>query len=296
VGAKINGKLVPLKHELKTGDIVEVVTSPHHTPSKDWLKVVKSSRARNKIRAWIKTEERKRSITLGKDICEKEFRRYSLNFAKLQKTGEIRKLATGFGFVAEDDLMAAVGYGKLSSHQLLGKLVPAEKLEEHQERKETRVGKIIEKLTKKSSSAIQISGVDDVLVRFGKCCNPVPGDDIIGFITRGRGVTVHAADCLLALESDPDRRIEVAWNRDKRAALPVKIRVACHDEKGILANISMAITNCEANISSATIQSTVDKRGINIFEIEITDLDHLNRVIKAIMQVKGVTKVDRMKN
>ncbi|GAM08206.1 GTP pyrophosphokinase [Geobacter sp. OR-1] len=296
VGAKVNGKLVPLKHELKTGDIVEVVTSPHHTPSKDWLKVVRSSRARNKIRAWIKTEERKRSITLGREICDKEFRRYSLNFSKLQKTGEIKKLAVDFGLVADDDLMAAVGYGKLSSHQLIGKLIPAEKLEQQQERKESRVGKVIEKLTRKSSSAIQINGVDDVLVRFGKCCNPVPGDDIIGFITRGRGVTVHTSDCPLARESDPERRIDVAWNRDKRAALPVKIRVFCHDEKGILANISLAITNCEANISSATIQSTVDKRGINNFEIEVTDVDHLNRVIKSIMQIKGVIKVDRLKS
>jgi GTP pyrophosphokinase len=192
--------------------------------------------------------------------------------------------------------MAAVGYGKLSFHQLVGKLIPAEKLEQQQERKESRVGKIIEKLTRKSSSAIQINGVDDVLVRFGKCCNPVPGDDIVGFITRGRGVTVHTADCPLARESDPERRVDITWNRDKRAALPVKIRVSCHDEKGILANISLAITNCEANISSANIQSTVDKRGINNFEIEVTDLDHLNKVMKSIMQIKGVTKVERLKS
>jgi GTP pyrophosphokinase len=296
VGAKVNGKLVPLKHELTTGDIVEVLTSPHHTPSKDWLKVVKSSKARNKIRAWIKTEERKRSITLGREICEKELRRYSLNYGKLQKSGELKKLAADFGLHAEDDLMAAIGYGKLSCHQLVSRLVPADKLEQQQERKESRVGKVIEKLTRKSSSAIQISGVDDVLVRFGKCCNPVPGDDITGFITRGRGVTVHTADCTLALDGDPERRISVAWNRDKRAALPVKIRVTCYDEKGILANISQAITNCEANISSASIHSTVDKRGINLFEIEVTDLDHLNRVIKSVMQIKGVTKVERLKN
>ena len=296
VGAKVNGKLVPLKYELRTGDIVEVVTSPHHTPSKDWLKVVKSSKARNKIRVWIKTEERKRSITLGREVCDKEFRRYSLNFAKLQKTGEIKKIAAEYGFHADDDLLAAIGYGKLSCNQLIGRLIPAEKMEQQQERKESRVGKVIEKLTRRSSSAIQISGVDDVMVRFGKCCNPVPGDDIVGFITRGRGVTIHTADCALALDSDPERRIDVTWNKDKRAALPVKIRVSCHDEKGILANISQAITNCEANIASASIQSTVDKRGINTFEIEVVDLDHLNRVMKNIMQVKGVTKVERLKS
>jgi len=296
VGAKVNGKLVPLKYELKNGDIVEVITSPHHTPSKDWLKIVKSSRARNKIRAWIKTEERVRSISLGKEIMEKEFRRFSLNLNKLQKTGELKRVATEFGYVGDDDLMAAVGYGKLSCNQVLGKLIPEEKLAEKQDLKESRIGKAISKLTGKSTSAIQIGGVEDVLVRFGKCCNPVPGDDIVGFITRGRGVTVHTADCPIAMDNDPERRIAVDWNRDRKAALPVKIRVSCHDQKGILANITLAITNCEANISSASIQSTVDRRGENIFEVDVTSLEHLNRVMNNIMKVNGVTHVERMKS
>ncbi|HOI15164.1 MAG TPA: bifunctional (p)ppGpp synthetase/guanosine-3',5'-bis(diphosphate) 3'-pyrophosphohydrolase [Geobacteraceae bacterium] len=296
VGAKVNGKLVPLKYEMKTGDIIEVVTSPHHTPSKDWLKIVKSTRARNKIRGWIKTEERKRSIVIGREVCEKEFRRYSLNFGKLQKNGELKRVAVEFGFVAEDDLMAAVGYGKLSCNQILGKLLSEEKLAETREQKETRVSKVLDKLTKKSTSAIQINGVDDVLVRFGKCCNPVPGDDIVGFITRGRGVTVHTADCSFALESDPERRVAVTWNREKSTALPVKIRVTCHDQKGILAGIALVIANCEANISSATVQCTVDKKGINLFEINVTDVDHLNRVIHSIMKVNGVIKVERLKS
>ena len=295
VGAKVNGKLVPLKYELKIGDIVEIVTSPHHTPSKDWLKLVKSSRARNKIRAWIKTEERKRSIALGREICEKEFRRYNLNFGKLQKIGELKKVATEFGLVGDEDLMAAVGYGKLSCNQLIGKLIPDHKMEEQKERKETRLTKVLNKLTRKSSDAIQISGIEDVLVRFGKCCNPVRGDEVVGFITRGRGVTVHAADCQFALEIDPERRVDVAWNQDKGTVLPVKIRVSCHDQKGILANITQVITNCEANIASAFVQSTVDKRGVNIFQVEVTDLDHLNRVINNIMKVSGVIKVDRLK-
>jgi GTP pyrophosphokinase len=296
VGAKVNGKLAPLKHELKTGDIVEVITSSHHTPSKDWLKIVRSPGARNKIRAWIKTEERKRSITLGREICEKEFRRYSLNFSKLFKGGDMKRVAAEFGFTGEDELLASVGYGKLSSNQLIAKIIPPEKLEQRQARKESRVGKVIEKLTRKSSNAIRISGVEDVLVRFGKCCNPVPGDDIVGFITRGRGVTVHTTDCQLALESDPERRIEIAWNKDEHVALPVKIRVTCHDRKGTLANISQAITNCEANIISASIQSTVDKRGENLFEIEVADLKHLTRVINNIMKLNDIIKVERIKS
>jgi GTP pyrophosphokinase len=295
VGAKVNGKLVPLKYELKTGDIVEVVTSPHHTPSKDWLKIVKSNRARNKIRAWVKTEERQRSVILGREVCEKDFRRYRLNYNKLQKSGEIKRVATEFGFVAEEDLLAAVGYGKLSCHQILGKLLSEEKLAETREQKETRVSKTMGKLNKKSTSAIQVNGIDDVLVRFGKCCNPLPGDEVVGFITRGRGVTIHTADCSFALESDPERRLEVAWNRDKETALPVKIRVTCHDQKGILANIAQVIANCEANISSASVHSTVDKKGENLFEIEVTDLEHLNRVLNNIIKVTGVIKVERLK-
>lgn len=295
VGAKVNGKLVPLKYELNNGDIVEIITSPHHTPSKDWLKIVKSSRARNRIRTWIKTEERKRSITLGREICEKELRRYSLNFAKLSKSGEVKRAAAEFGLHNEDDLLAAIGYGKLSAVQLAGKLAPEQKIDPQAEKPQSRVGKIIDTLKGKSSQAIQIGGVDDVMVRFGKCCNPLPGDEIVGFITRGRGVTVHSADCPLALGSDPERRVEIVWSRDKKSVLPVKIRVTCHDQKGILANISQAITNCEANIISAHIQSTVDRMGVNIFEVEVIDLDHLRKVMNAIQKLAGVNHVERLR-
>ncbi|HEX9023342.1 MAG TPA: TGS domain-containing protein, partial [Geobacteraceae bacterium] len=295
VGAKVNGKLVPLKYELKNGDIIEVITSPHHTPSKDWLKIVRSSRARNKIRNWIKIEERKRSLVLGRELCEKDLRKYSVNLQKIQKSGEFRKIAAEFGYAGDDDLLVAVGYGKISTGQIIGKLLPDEKVHERAERKESRLASVINKLKGKSSSAVEISGVDDVLVRFGKCCNPVPGDEIIGFITRGKGVTVHTADCQFALESDPERRIDVTWNKVKTAALPVKIRVICHDVKGILAGITTAITNSEANISSAHVQSTIDKRGENTFEVNVVDLGHLHKVMNAVMKVKGVIKVERIK-
>src|SRR6185369_5640472 len=146
-----------------------------------------------------------------------------------------KKIAAEFGFAGDDDLLAAVGYGKISAGQILGKLLPDEKLHERTERKESRLTSVINKLKGKSSSAVEISGVDDVLVRFGKCCNPLPGDEITGFITRGKGVTIHTADCPLAMETDPERRIDVAWNKLKTAVLPVRIRVLCHDIKGILA-------------------------------------------------------------
>jgi GTP pyrophosphokinase len=295
VGAKVNGKLVPLKYELKNGDIVEIITSPHHTPSKDWLKIVKSSKARNRIRIWIKTEERNRSISLGREICEKEFRRYSLNYNKLLKSGEIKNAATEYGLKSEDDLTAAIGYGKLSVGQLIGKLVPEAKLNILKD-KVDKAEKTKPSTRRKDTGAILISGVDDVMVRFGKCCNPLPGDEIIGFITRGKGVTVHVVDCPVAFGSDPERRIDVAWNREKHVPLPVKIRVTCYDHKGILADITQAITSCEANIISAHIQSTVDKMGVNTFEVEVTDIDHLRKVMNAITRLEDVVKVERLKN
>lgn len=296
VGAKVNGKLVPLKHELQNGDIVEVITSPHHTPSKDWLKIVKSSRARNRIRSWIKIEERKQSVVLGREICEKEFRKYSLNLQKLSKTGELKKISGEYGFSGEDDLLAAVGYGKIAAAQIIAKLIPEERLQARQEQKESRISSVISKLKGKSSSAVEVGGMEDIMIRYAKCCNPLPGDDIVGFITRGQGVTIHTSDCPFATEADPERRIDVTWAKGKSAALPVKLRVYCMDEKGILANMTLAITNAEANIVSAQIKSTVDKRGENIFELNVTDLSHLNRVMNAILRVKGVVKVERIKN
>jgi GTP pyrophosphokinase len=296
VGAKVNGKLVPLKHELQNGDIVEVITSPHHTPSKDWLKIVRSSRARNKIRAWIKIEERKRSIVLGREICEKEFRKYSLNLQKVIKGGELKKAANEYGFNSEDDLLAAMGYGKVSAGQVIGKLIPEERLQARQDQKESRITSVINKLKGKSSNAVEVGGMEDIMIRYAKCCNPLPGDEIVGFITRGQGVAIHTADCPFVAETDPERRIDVTWAKGKSAALPARLRVICMDEKGILAHMTQAITNAEANIVSAQIKSTVDKRGENIFELNVTDLNHLNKVMNALLKVKGVIKVERIKN
>jgi len=296
VGAKVNGKLVPLKHELQNGDIVEVITSPHHTPSKHWLKIVRSSRARNKIRAWIKIEERKRSIVLGRELCEKEFRKYSLNLQKVIKGGELRKIANEYGYNSEDDLLAAMGYGKVSAGQVISKLIPEERLQARQDQKESRITSVINKLKGRSSSAVEVGGMEDIMIRYAKCCNPLPGDEIVGFITRGQGVTIHTADCPFVAESDPERRIDVTWAKGKSAALPVRLRVFCMDEKGILANMTLAITNAEANIVSAQIKSTVDKRGENIFELNVTDLTHLNKVVNSLMKVKGVMKVERVKS
>ena len=295
VGARVNGKLVPLKTELHNGDIVEVLTSPNQTPSKDWLKFVRTSKARNKIRQWIKTEQREKSIELGKDLLEKELRKHGFSLNRALSSQELSDAVHELGFQTSEDLLAGVGYGKVSLGQIIGRVVPHEKLKAEPS-KPGRIGKVLEKIRKKPSSAIKIHGVEDIMVRFAKCCNPLPGDPVVGFITRGRGVTVHTTDCPHGLEADPERRIEVEWDMKKKASRPAKIRVFCVDQKGMLAGITGAITNSEANIISANVQSTDDHKGLNTFEVDVQDLDHLNRVINALLKVKGVYRVERMRN
>jgi len=294
VGARVNGRMVPLRTTLNNGDIVEVLTSKQHSPSKDWLAFVKTSKARNKIRQWVKAEQREKSIDLGKNLLEKELRKhgYSMNRAL---SGDVqKKLLADLGFGKIDDLLANVGYGKVTVGQVVNRVVPKEKISEDVEA--GRFEKVLDKLRRKPKSAIKIQGVDDILVRFAKCCNPVPGDPITGFITRGRGVTVHTADCPHVIDSDPDRWISVEWDISKQASRAVTIRIVCADRKGMLAAISSAITDNEANILSAHVQSNPDQGAINDFEIDIRDVDHLNKVISSIKKLNGVHKVVRIKH
>jgi len=295
VGARVNKRLVPLKTELMNGDMVEVLTSTNQTPSKDWLKFVKTSKARNRIRQWVKTQQREKSIELGRELLEKELRKFGRSLKKVLTSAEFKETYEDLGFHGADDILAAIGYGKISLGQVLGRIFPEEKPKPQPPRKGP-IGQVLEKIRKRPSNGIRIHGVEDILVRFAKCCNPLPGDPIAGFITRGRGVTVHTADCPHVLEGDPARRVDVEWDMRKKASRPVHIRVHCVDQKGMLAGITGAITTCEANIVSANVLSTPGHKGVNNFEVDVQDLDHLNRVIKAIMKIKGVYKVERLRH
>jgi len=296
VAAKVNGRLVSLRYQLKNGDVVEIITSTHHHPSKDWLKFVKTSRARTKIRQWIKTEERARSIALGKEICEKGFKRHGLDFYRMLKSGEIENLAkVGLNLAGVDNLLAGIGYGKLSIHQVLGKLLPEEKLEALEEKGVSAFKKVLQKLKKTPREAIIVKGIEDVMIKFARCCNPLPGDRIIGFITRGKGIAIHAMDCPNILNADLDRKIEVEWDKRLKATRPARIEVICRDEKGVLADMSSTISSAEANISSANIRTTPDKKAICTFEIEVNDLAHLTNIIKNLQRIKKVIKVERVR-
>jgi len=294
--AKVNGKIVPLKYELRSGDTIEVMTSPGARPSKDWLKFVKTTRAKTKIRQWFTAEEREKSITLGKEILEKELRKYNLQQAKLIKSGELAKVASEFSFQVVDDLIAAVGYGKVTTNQIIGKLLPQERLEEQKEGvEEGRLKHLIKKITRGPRDALLIKGVDNVMVRYAGCCNPLPGDRVVGFITRGRGMTIHTSDCQNAIDGDPNRKVEVEWDSTKEYIYPVRIRVYSEDKKGLLADISNSITSTEANIKNARVNTTEDNKAIGIFELEIRDLNHLKKVIKGLEKIKGVNRVERLR-
>jgi GTP diphosphokinase / guanosine-3',5'-bis(diphosphate) 3'-diphosphatase len=291
VGAKVNGKLVPLRTTLRQGDIVEIVTSPNQHPSRDWLKIVKSSRARSKINQWLKVEERARSIELGRELFEREAKKYRLNATALLGGDEMARAATDLGYPSPDDVLAAVGYGKASVHQLLNKLAPGATLETERARPAPAGAR-------KADQGVRIRGVEDLLVRFAKCCNPLPGDPIVGFITRGRGLTVHARDCLTVAKSvlDRERLINVEWDVEEPAKRPVRIAVYIgNDRPGLLSEITGAISSRNGNITKAEVTVTDDRRGINNFVVEVADLRQLQEIMTAIRGVADVMNVERVR-
>ena len=291
-GAKVNGRMVPLQYELKTGDTVEIITTKGHQPSKDWLNFVKSVKARSRIRQWIKTQEKERSLSLGREMCEKAFRKHRLNFNMFLKSKEMESVLEAFGFQTPDDLIANVGYGKVTPLQIINKYVPKAQTEDQSE---SILSKIIKRARKKKSSeGIVVKGIDDVLVKFGKCCQPVPGDPIIGYITQGQGVTVHRKNCVNALKMNPERRVDVEWNEDFTETYPVKIRVHSNDRFGLLADITGTLSKSGANILTAHAEIHEDKMVDSYFTISVESIDQLNRIISALKKVKFVQSVGRV--
>ncbi len=291
-GAKVNGRMVPLPHVLKTGDIVEIVTSKNHHPSKDWLNFVKTVKARSKIRHWIKVQETERSLTLGREMCEKAFRKERLNFNTLVKSEKMMKVVEQFGFKAVDDLIANVGYGKITPLQVLRKFAP--KVDE-EEVDESIFNKLMERVRKKKpKTGVLVKGVDDILIKFGKCCQPVPGDPITGYITRGYGVTIHRTNCVNALRMNPERQIEVEWNQEVTETYPVKIRIISQDRVGLLADVVGNISKFGANILNAKTETRENKMVDSFFTIGVEDTTHLEKIVSAVKKVKHVQEVKRV--
>ena len=311
-GAKINGKIVPLRYRLRSGDVVEILTSATQHPGKDWLKLVKTSRAISKIRAFLKHVERTKAKQLGQEILEREFRRFKTNLDKLSKTTEMAKAIRELGYKNLDDILVALGYGKLTPREISKAVIAPELLEKSTEEKEQGfLQKIISTAMRKSEArnVVMVSGMGDILIRFAKCCHPIPGDPILGFVTRGRGVTVHHAACKKALDSDNARRIDVGWTKlpapanspkeTKAPAVPrrtVKVRVFCDDQPGMLASMTQTISAQGVNISQASVRTMKDKRALCVFEVLVTGLDQLNKVISSLESKDGIISVERQKN
>ncbi len=294
-GARVNGKIVPLRYQLQSGDTVEIVTTANQQPSKDWLKLVKTPRAKGRIRAWVKAQQSSRSVAVGREILERDLARHQLDLAKLRGEGTLRRVAEELLQKDEDTLLAAVGYGKVTAQQVLGKLLSPEELERRREKGEGRLQRLLRMVSRQTKSGVQVSGVEDMLVRFGKCCSPLPGERITGFITRGRGVTVHALDCPKVLESDPQRRIDVQWEDGKGTPRPVRVEVTCIDQPGLLAAMSKAISSAGINITRAQVHALGDRKAQNVFELMVASADELNRVMRSLGRVRGVMKVARVR-
>ncbi|MBI5888544.1 MAG: bifunctional (p)ppGpp synthetase/guanosine-3',5'-bis(diphosphate) 3'-pyrophosphohydrolase [Deltaproteobacteria bacterium] len=299
-GARLNGRMVPLKTRFKNGDTVEIITAASHHPSKDWLAFVATPRARTRIRQWIKTEEREQSIVLGKEILEREFAKHGLEFTRMVKTGEMENMAKGaFSLAGMDSLFASVGYGKISVAKILGKILPPEKLADKAAQKFS-FRNVLDRLKPGGKpsmppAAVIVRGEDDVLVKFARCCNPLPGDEIAGFLTHGQGVAVHAAGCQNLLNIDRERRVDVAWDKKTKATRPVRIEVVSRNEKGILADMTNAIKAADANISSAEIKTSPENKAICTFEVEVNNLAHLKTIMHSLQKIKKVLKVERVK-
>jgi len=293
-GARVNGVLVPLGYELSNGDTIEIVTTASQTPSKDWLGMVKTSRAKTRIRAWLKYLERSRSLAVGRDVLERDLRKRGLDLKKLRKRGKLAEVAAAFGLKDDESLIAGVGYGKITTRQVLSRLLPTEDLD-GEETEEGMLRRLIRRVTG-SEPSVKVSGVDDVMVRFGKCCDPLPGEEIIGFITRGKGVTVHASECPQVLASDPQRQVQVAWESGSGGARRARLEVRCLDKPGMLAAITKSIGGAGVNISSAQVQSTRDEQAINSFEVVVQDAAQLNGVMRSIGKLRGVINVRRARD
>lgn len=294
-GAKVNGRMVPLKYELQNGDEVEILTSKNHTPSRDWLKFVKSGKARARIRQWIKTEERGKSLELGRELLTRELKKQRIAFADFMKNGA-EEIAAMFSFKSAEAMMIAVGYGKISALQIVKKFIRLVKqTEQAEETEETVVTRVAASEGKKSQDGLIIHGCNDIMVHLAKCCTPVPGDDVVGYITRGRGVSVHVENCPNIAHLEPERKIDVSWDATTDNAYPVNLMVVTTDQKGMLASVSNAISKEDANILEAKVTTSVDLSATFSFVIEVESGEHLKRVLSEIRKVSGVIKVERTK-
>ena len=303
IGAKVNGRMVPLRHKLRSGDIVEILTQPGHRPSRDWLGLVKSSRSRNKIKHWLNVHQRERAIEIGRKLIEKEARKYRIALKEI-KDEELMKVASGYGLGKVDDLMAGIGYGKYSARQILARVLPAGATPSiagdiESEGLTSQPGAIASVVRRVfgDHNAITVRGQGDMLVYRARCCNPIRGESIVGYITRGKGVAVHSMNCpnVQNLLYEPERKIDVEWARSESTptSYPVKLTVFCDDRFGMLKNITGIIGDAKSNIRNITAHTANSQASVEVV-LDISDLKHLETIIVGLRKIPGVHEVQRL--
>jgi GTP pyrophosphokinase len=294
MGAKVNGKIVPLKYVLQNGDMLEILTQPNRHPSRDWLGLAQTSRARSKIRAWLNANERERSLALGKELTEKEFRKYKMSIKKSVEDGQIESALTRLGLASLDDFYAAVGYGKVTAHALLSGLVPESELKV---KPEGVVSRAVRRALGRRESGVKVSGMDDMMISLARCCNPVRGEDIVGYISRGKGVSVHSVQCpnITQLMYDSERRIDVEWSsgKDDTSEFVVKVLLDVEDQPGLLAKIVSAVSDEKANIKNVEAKTFETSDAQITMNIVVSDRKHMEKIFQRMRRLKGVRAVER---
>jgi GTP pyrophosphokinase len=307
VGAKVNGRMVPLRTKLRTGDIVEIVTQKDHKPSQDWLTFVKSPRARNKIKHWLNEDQRRRAVDIGRKLLERAARKFKVPMSQIDDQ-DLGRIAGEYGVATAADLLAALGQGKHTARQVLTKLSPGiatpaepEPIEAKPGTSDAAMSDAVRKLHLSGSDSLQVEGQNDMLVYRARCCNPIRGEEIVGYVTRGKGVAVHARSCpnVQNLLYESDRRIAVEWARvgDQSAAraqrYPVKISVFCDNRAGMLKELTAVISDDNTNIRNVEARENEDGEAIVDFVVEAQDVRHLNRMVLGLRRVAGVRAVQR---
>jgi GTP pyrophosphokinase len=306
-GARINGRIVPLRSQIQNGDVVEILTSPNSSPSRDWLNFVKTSRARNRVRHWVAEQQRAESVELGRKLFEKEAARFHLAPKRIlnDSDGALKRIANEYGYGRVDDLLAAVGYGKLVPRNVIAKYLGPEKFAELEQKRESPIRskvsagvQAVKKFIRLGEDAIVVRGLDDLLVARARCCNPVRGEDIVGYITRGKGVAVHARRCTNVghLMVNPERVVEVEWatSSDAQASYAVKLLATTENRTGMIADVTNAIKDIKTNIRASSAAVSPDNRGRIEVTVEVFDLKHLDKVMSSIRRVPGVLDVERV--
>lgn len=288
IGARVNGKIVPLKYELQSGDTVEIITSKNQRPSKDWLKFVKTSKARNRIRHWINLAEQEQAIALGREMCEREFKKRGVNFNDYVNSPELLEVARAFSLKSIDDLLAAIGLKKISPGQVLGRLLPEE------EPDSLPTGTDIPARKKEKGEGVRVIGGGSILTRFARCCSPLPGEPIVGYVTRGRGVSIHKASCKNVAHAEPERLIDVEWDISSEDLYSASIRLVFANKKDILASISSILSHMDAEVKNVQVRPLPDGLHEGRLTVAVKDQEHLKRVMATLKGEQDIYHVEHI--